>query len=214
MSKKNQFLLLNQADDVVVALEQLIGGAPLVNGATVSGLIPAGHKAAIRPIAQGQAVRRYGQIIGFASKPIAAGQHVHTHNMAIGEFDKDYRFSQDYIAQDRASPQATFQGIVRANGQVAGGANLICFTTGRGSAYGCAPSPSLKLATNTALWNRQQDDMDMNCGSVIDDGVGIEQLGRELFRMILDCASGVRSRSEIHGYGQNEFVPWQLSVIT
>src|SRR3546814_2965834 len=69
---------------------------------------------------------------------------------------------------------------ISATGQVAGGANMICFTTGRGSAYGCAPSPSLKLATNTALWNRQQDDMDINCGSVIDEGVEIAQLGRVL----------------------------------
>jgi altronate hydrolase len=57
---------------------------------------------------------------------------------------------------------------VSATGQVAGGANLICFTTGRGSAYGCAPSPSLKFSTNTALWNRQAEDIDLNCGTVID----------------------------------------------
>src|SRR3546814_20847370 len=61
---------------------------------------------------------------------------------------------------------------ISATGQVAGGANMICFTTGRGSAYGCAPSPSLKLATNTALWNRPQADMDINCGSVMNEGAG------------------------------------------
>ncbi|MEO6983945.1 MAG: altronate dehydratase family protein [Paralcaligenes sp.] len=509
MSKKSQFLLLNPVDDVVIALEQLIGGTPLINGAVVSGLIPAGHKAAIRPVAQGQAIRRYGQIIGFASKPISAGQHVHTHNMVIGEFEKDYRFSQDYIPTNVVASQDYFQGIVRVNGQVAtrnyigiltsvncsatvaraiadhfrrdlrpdalgpypnidgvvalthgagcavdprgeglavlqrtlagyarhanfgglliiglgcetnqistllktqsleeserlrtftiqesggtsqsvakgikavnemlavandvsrvpvsashlkvglqcggsdgysgitanpvlgaavdelvrhggtailsetpeiygaehlltcravnpqvgqklvdliawwkdlcernnaaldnnpsagnkagglttvlekslggiakggttglmevyqyaepveqhglvfmntpgydpisatgqvaGGANLICFTTGRGSAYGCAPTPSLKLATNTRLWDRQRDDMDMNCGSVVDEGASIEQLGQELYQQMLRCASGERSKSEFHGYGQNEFVPWQLSVIT
>ena len=509
MSNKPKFLLLNQADDVVIAVEALTNGTPLINGVTVSGTIPAGHKAAIRPIAQGQAVRRYGQIIGFASKPILAGQHIHTQNMVIGDFEKDYRFSQDYVPTDKATEQATFQGIVRADGQVAtrnyvgiltsvncsatvaravadyfrrdihpealapypnvdgvvalthssgcaidssgegltvlrrtlagyvrhpnfasilviglgcetnqismliraenltederletfniqdvggtpksiakgveiiksmlkaanqvsrttvpsshikvglqcggsdgysgitanpvlgvatdllvrqggtailsetpeiygaehlltcravspkvgqklvdlilwwedrcernnaamnnnpsagnkagglttvlekslggiakggstglmevyryaepvkqnglvfmntpgydpvsatgqvaGGANMICFTTGRGSAYGCAPSPSLKLATNTALWNRQQDDMDMNCGSVLDGDVTIDQLGHQLFQLILDCASGQHSKSELYGYGQNEFVPWQLSVIT
>ena len=509
MLKKAQFLLLNPQDDVVVALEQLISGAPLIDGVQVSGLIPAGHKAAIRPIAPGQPIMRYGQIIGFAKKAISAGQHVHNHNLAVGEFEKDYRFSEDYAPTDMAQVPDTFQGIVRedglvatrnyigiltsvncsatvaraiadhfrrdlrpdilepfpnvdgvvalthgagcavdaqgeglavlqrtlagyarhpnfsslliiglgcetnqiatlmksqnlaeggrlrtfniqdsggtpksiakgiqliedmlpaanqvsrvavpvshlkiglqcggsdgysgitanpvlgaavdllvrnggtailsetpeiygaehlltsravtpqvgrklvdvidwwkdlcernnaaldnnpsagnkagglttvfekslggiakggttglmevyqyaepveqaglvfmntpgydpisATGQVAGGANLICFTTGRGSAYGCAPSPSLKLATNTLLWNRQQDDMDINCGSVIDEGVDIAQLGREFYQMMLDCASGRRSKSEIHGYGQNEFVPWQLSVIT
>ncbi|WP_454719488.1 MULTISPECIES: UxaA family hydrolase [Cupriavidus] len=103
---------------------------------------------------------------------------------------------------------------ISATGQVAGGANLICFTTGRGSAYGCAPSPSVKLATNTALWERQADDMDLNCGAVLDGTATIAALGEQLFRLMLDTASGKRSRSELHGYGQNEFVPWQLSAIT
>ena len=103
---------------------------------------------------------------------------------------------------------------ISATGQVAGGANLICFTTGRGSAYGCAPSPSVKLATNTALWERQSDDMDLNCGEVLDGTSTIDALGAVLFQMLLDTASGKRSRSEQHGYGQNEFVPWQISAIT
>ncbi|MDR3099253.1 MAG: altronate dehydratase family protein [Paraburkholderia sp.] len=103
---------------------------------------------------------------------------------------------------------------VSATGQVAGGANLICFTTGRGSAYGCAPSPSIKLATNTALWERQSDDMDLNCGSVLDGEASIEELGQAMFQMMLDTASGKRSRSELHGYGQSEFVPWQIGAIT
>lgn len=101
-----------------------------------------------------------------------------------------------------------------ATGQIAGGANMICFTTGRGSAFGCAPAPSLKLSTNTELWNRQQDDIDMNCGSVVDDGTDIGQLGEAFYQMMIRCASGERSKSETYGYGQNEFVPWQLSVIT
>ncbi|CAM5187243.1 Altronate hydrolase OS=Castellaniella defragrans OX=75697 GN=HNR28_001214 PE=3 SV=1 [Castellaniella defragrans] len=100
-----------------------------------------------------------------------------------------------------------------ATGQVAGGANLICFTTGRGSAFGCVPSPSLKLATNDALWKRQQDDMDFNCGTVISEGARIEDLGRQFYEQVLRCASGEPSKSEIYGYGQNEFVPWQPSII-
>jgi altronate hydrolase len=103
---------------------------------------------------------------------------------------------------------------VSATGQVAGGANLICFTTGRGSAYGCAPTPSLKLATNTAMWRRQSDDMDFNCGEVLDGTASIDELGERFFRLMLAAASGQRSRSEVHGYGQQEFVPWQTSVVT
>jgi altronate hydrolase len=102
---------------------------------------------------------------------------------------------------------------VSATGQVAGGANLICFTTGRGSAYGCAPSPSLKLATNSALWQRQEEDMDINCGEIIDGGVSVQEMGQRIFEMVLATASGAQSKSEKHGYGQNEFVPWQVGAV-
>ena len=102
---------------------------------------------------------------------------------------------------------------VSATGQVAGGANLICFTTGRGSAYGCAPSPSLKLATNTALWQRQEEDMDINCGDIIDSGASIQAMGQRIFERVLATASGAQSKSEAHGYGQNEFVPWQVGAV-
>jgi altronate hydrolase len=102
---------------------------------------------------------------------------------------------------------------VSATGQVAGGANLICFTTGRGSAYGCAPSPSLKLATNTALWMRQEEDMDINCGGVVDGAETVQQAGERIFQLMIDTASGRPTKSEQHGYGQNEFVPWQLGAV-
>lgn len=102
---------------------------------------------------------------------------------------------------------------VSATGQVAGGANMICFTTGRGSAYGCAPSPSLKLATNSALWRRQEEDMDINCGEILDSGVSVSDMGQRIFDLVLATASGAQSKSELHGYGQNEFVPWQLGAV-
>ena len=102
---------------------------------------------------------------------------------------------------------------VSATGQVAGGANMICFTTGRGSAYGCAPSPSLKLSTNTALWNRQEEDIDINCGEIVDGSTTVNEVGERFFQMILDTASGRKSKSELHGYGQSEFVPWQLGPV-
>lgn len=102
---------------------------------------------------------------------------------------------------------------VSATGQVAGGANLICFTTGRGSAYGCAPSPSLKLSTNSALWQRQQDDIDINCGEIIDGTSDLQEMGERIFELMIATASGQATKSEQHGYGQNEFVPWQVGAV-
>jgi len=102
---------------------------------------------------------------------------------------------------------------VSATGQVAGGANLICFTTGRGSAYGCAPSPSIKISTNNALWQRQSEDIDQNCGDIVEGTATIEQKGREIFELMLRTASGEKTKSEQHGYGQSEFVPWQIGAV-
>jgi altronate hydrolase len=100
---------------------------------------------------------------------------------------------------------------VAATGQVAGGANILAFTTGRGSAYGCKPTPSIKLATNSVMYRTMIDDMDINCGDVI-DGVSIEDKGREIFTAILAVASGERTKSENLGYGDTEFVPWQIGA--
>ncbi|MBS7697251.1 MULTISPECIES: altronate dehydratase family protein [unclassified Chelatococcus] len=100
---------------------------------------------------------------------------------------------------------------VSATGQVAGGANVLCFTTGRGSAYGCKPTPSIKIATNTVMYERMIDDMDLNCGDVL-DGVSIADKGKEIFEKVLKVASGERSKSEENGYGDTEFVPWQVGA--
>jgi altronate hydrolase len=97
---------------------------------------------------------------------------------------------------------------VSATGQVASGANLICFTTGRGSVFGCKPTPSIKLASNTILYNRMSDDMDLNCGAIIDGDETVEQVGARIFNEILRVASGHPTRSEIHGFGEEEFQPW------
>ncbi|KFG67009.1 altronate dehydratase family protein [Microvirga sp. BSC39] len=101
---------------------------------------------------------------------------------------------------------------VAATGQVAGGANLIAFTTGRGSAFGCKPAPSLKLATNSDIYRRMIDDMDINCGDIL-DGVSLEEKGQEIFDILLKVASGVPTKSEELGYGDLEFVPWQVGAV-
>ncbi len=98
-------------------------------------------------------------------------------------------------------------------GQVASGANIICFTTGRGSVYGCKPVPSLKLATNSAMYRRMDEDMDINCGVVLDEGVSVAELGQRIFERILEVASGDKTKSEALGFGDDEFVPWQIGAV-
>ena len=101
---------------------------------------------------------------------------------------------------------------VSATGQVAGGANLMCFTTGRGSAYGNKPCPSIKLATNTVIYNQMLEDMDINCGDVI-EGVSLETKGQQIFDLMLKTASGQKTKSEELGYGENEYVPWYIGAV-
>ena len=98
-------------------------------------------------------------------------------------------------------------------GEVASGANLVCFTTGRGSVYGCKPAPSIKLATNTPMYNAMSEDMDINAGQIADGDATIEQVGEEIFDYMLDVASGKKSKSEELGFGDNEFIPWQVGAV-
>lgn len=98
-------------------------------------------------------------------------------------------------------------------GQVASGSNIVTFTTGRGSVYGCKPAPSLKLATNSTMYRKMSDDMDINCGPVVDEGVSVEEMGRRIFDRLLEVASGSKTKSEEHGMGDNEFIPWQIGAV-
>jgi altronate hydrolase len=101
---------------------------------------------------------------------------------------------------------------VAATGQIAGGANLICFTTGRGSCFGPVPAPTIKLASNTPMHVRMKADMDINCGPIIDGDATLEQMGQEIFARILQHASGTKTKSEALGVGEHEFVPWPVGV--
>jgi len=94
---------------------------------------------------------------------------------------------------------------------LAGGCNVLFFTSGRGSAYGCEQTPSMKVATNHDVYRRMLDDMDINCGDIL-DGVSIEAKGKEIFETVLRVASGEKTKSELLGYGDNEFVPWQIGA--
>ncbi len=101
---------------------------------------------------------------------------------------------------------------VSATGQVAGGANMIAFTTGRGSVYGCVPAPSIKLATHSALFRRMPDDMDVDCGGIVEGVETVEQCGRRIFDLMLRVASGEKTKSQLLGFGESEFAPWQIGA--
>lgn len=103
---------------------------------------------------------------------------------------------------------------VAVTGQIASGANLICFTTGRGSMFGSKPAPTIKLATNTPMYRRLSEDMDINCGAILDGEVDVPQMGQRIFDAILRHASGEPTKSELLGLGDHEFVPWHLGIVS
>jgi altronate hydrolase len=123
-----------------------------------------------------------------------------------------YEYAQPITAKGFVYMDSPGYDPVSATGQVAGGANVLCFTTGRGSVFGCKPTPSLKLATNTALYRRMTDDMDINCGSIVDGEETIQQSGQKIFELIVKTASGQKTKSETLGIGDDEFEPWKIGA--
>lgn len=103
---------------------------------------------------------------------------------------------------------------VASTGQIASGAQLICFTTGRGSMFGSKPAPTIKLASNTPMFTRLEEDMDINCGVVIDGECTVAELGQRIFEQILRHASGEQTKSELLGLGDHEFVPWHMGIVS
>ena len=123
-----------------------------------------------------------------------------------------YGFAEKVTAKGLVFMDTPGYDPVSVTGHVAGGANVICFTTGRGSVYGCKPAPSLKLATHSPLYRRMEEDMDVNCGTVIDGTETVAQAGERIFRLVLETASGKPSKSELLGFGEDEFAPWVVGA--
>jgi altronate hydrolase len=124
-----------------------------------------------------------------------------------------YHYAEPVTARGLVFMDTPGYDPVSVTGIVAGGANLVCFTTGRGSVFGCKPAPSLKLATTTQLYERMRDDMDFNAGAVLDGEATVSELGDALFEEILATASGQATKSEEFGFGDEEFAPWQLGAV-
>ena len=125
-----------------------------------------------------------------------------------------YEYAEPVTARGLVFMDTPGYDPVSVTGIVAGGATVVCFTTGRGSVFGCRPTPSIKLATNTDMYQRMAQDMDINCGRIVDGTAGLSEVGDEIFERIIAVASGGRTVSEELDIGQEEFVPWQLGTVT
>ena len=123
-----------------------------------------------------------------------------------------YRYAEPVTAKGFVFMDTPGYDPVAATGQVAGGANLVCFTTGRGSVFGCKPAPSIKLATNTPMFRHIEDDMDVNCGTVLDGAETVQECGARIFDLMLRVASGEQTKSEAFDFGAAEFAPWVLGA--
>ena len=124
-----------------------------------------------------------------------------------------YKYAEQMTAKGFVFMDTPGYDPASATGQVAGGAQIVCFTTGRGSVSGFKPAPCIKVATNSAMYRHMEEDMDINCGTIIDGDETIEQAGRRIFEMFLAVASGAETKSEAQGFGDNEFVPWQIGAV-
>ncbi len=120
-----------------------------------------------------------------------------------------YNFAEPMTAKGFVFMDTPGFDPVSVTGLVAGGANVVVFTTGRGSCFGCKPVPSIKVATNTPMYERMVDDMDINAGVIL-DGVPVEEVGRQMFEKIISVASGEKTKSELQGIGDEEFAPWSI----
>ena len=124
-----------------------------------------------------------------------------------------YKYAEPVTARGFVFMDSPGYDPASVTGQVASGANLVCFTTGRGSCFGFKPAPSIKLATNTEMYRRMEEDMDVNCGVILDGEVTVEEMGQQIFDLFLEVASGRRTKSEELGLGNHEFTPWQIGAV-
>lgn len=124
-----------------------------------------------------------------------------------------YRFAEPVDRRGLVFMDSPGYDPCSVTGQIASGATLIAFTTGRGSVSGFMPAPCIKLATNSRMYARMSEDMDINCGDIVSEGVSLDSKGEEIFELILRVASGERTRSEVLGFGGAEFVPWQMGAM-
>jgi altronate hydrolase len=124
-----------------------------------------------------------------------------------------YRYAETVREKGLVFMDTPGYDLASITGMIAGGANIVCFTTGRGTVLGCKPSPVIKLASNSSMFKLLSGDMDINCGAIAERGISVEEMGEVIFQEILETASGKKTKSEGYGYGDNEFVPWHIGAV-
>jgi altronate hydrolase len=124
-----------------------------------------------------------------------------------------YKYAETVTASGFTFMDSPGYDPASVTGQIAGGCQVVCFTTGRGSAFGSKPAPTIKIATNTDLAMKMEEDMDIDAGQILSAGMSVEDMGREIYETILRVASGEASKSEAQGLGDYEFVPWQIGAV-
>ena len=161
------------------------------------------------------------QLDGRVSRANEAGGLVNLTEKSLGSAKKAggspltgvYRYAERIADKGLVFMDTPAYEPVSVTGQIAGGATLIALTTGLGSSFGSLPAPTMKLASTTALYERMADDMDLDCGPVIDGATSVEEMGQRIFEQLLRHASGEKTKSEFEGMGENEFVPWPIGVL-
>ena len=123
-----------------------------------------------------------------------------------------YRYAEAVTAKGFVVMDTPGYDPASITGMVAGGANVLVFTTGRGSCFGCKPVPCIKISSNSPMFDRMSDDMDVNAGRIL-EGATVEDVGEEIFDEIVDVASGKQTKSEAQGIGEEEFCPWSIGPV-
>lgn len=151
---------------------------------------------------------RVGGLTTILEKSLGAVAKGGTTNLA-----EVYEYAEKVSAKGLVFMDTPGYDVASVTGMVAGGANLICFTTGRGTVCGFKPVPAIKLASNTKMYSRLGEDMDMNCGLILDGRATVQEMGEAIFNLVIETASGKKTKSERLGFGDDEFVPWQMGPV-
>jgi len=209
------------ANGAVHLIADAITGDLLSRYSNVDGIVPLGHGGGccMAPGSEGLDILQR-TLAGYARNPNFGGITTIIEK-SMGAVAKSgttplnavYRYAEPVKEKGLVFMDTPGYDVVSITGMIAGGASLVCFTTGRGTVCGFRPVPTLKLASTSDLYRQLPDDMDIDCGRILEGGGTLEELSKQIFLAMLDTASGRPTRSEALGFGSNEFVPWPMGAV-